>query len=31
MYEALSGGRTEEELSGLLAQLGYRADQVVKF
>ena len=31
MYDALSGPRTEANLSGLLAEMGYGADQVVKF
>jgi cytochrome-b5 reductase len=31
MYNDLSGARGEAELGGVLAELGYRADQVVKF
>ena len=31
MYEALCGARGEEELTGLLAELGYQREQVVKF
>ena len=31
MYDALSGPRGEEELTGALADLGYTAEQVVKF
>ena len=30
-YDALCGPRTEEGLSGLLAEMGYAAEQVVKF
>ena len=30
MYDALAGGRGEPELSGVLAELGYSSDQVVK-
>ena len=30
-YESLSGPRTDEGLSGLLAEMGYAANQVVKF
>lgn len=31
MYDTLCGPRTDEQLSGLLAQMGYRADQICKF
>ena len=31
MYAALSGPRKAKELTGVLAELGYKADQVVKF
>lgn len=31
MYDALSGARTDAGLSGTLAQMGYAAEQVVKF
>lgn len=31
MYNTLSGARTEKKLSGALAGMGYRANQVVKF
>lgn len=31
MYEALCGPRTEKEVKGVLADLGYSADQVYKF
>lgn len=31
MYDALCGARTDEGLSGLLADMGYAAEQVVKF
>ena len=31
MYESLSGARTDMELTGLLADMGYSAEQVVKF
>jgi len=31
MYEALSGPRGEPEVGGVLAKLGYSADQVNKF
>jgi len=31
MYEALCGPRGEEELSGVLAEMGYRGEQIVKF
>ncbi len=31
MYEALCGPRGEEGLSGALADLGYRNEQVIKF
>ena len=31
MYEALCGPRTEPALTGLLADMGYSAEQVVKF
>ena len=31
MYDTLSGPRGEKPLGGVLAELGYRADQVVKF
>mmetsp|Transcript_19496 Transcript_19496/g.35352 ORF Transcript_19496/g.35352 Transcript_19496/m.35352 type:complete len:287 (-) Transcript_19496:258-1118(-) len=31
MYDALCGPRTDKELTGLLASLGFSADQVVKF
>jgi len=31
MYDTLTGPRGDEELSGLLAEMGYEAAQVVKF
>lgn len=31
MYDALCGPRTDKELTGLLAEMGYRAELVVKF
>jgi len=31
MYNAFCGPRTDKELSGLLAEMGYTADQVYKF
>lgn len=31
MYDALSGPRTENEVTGLLGEMGYKADQVYKF
>lgn len=31
MYETLCGPRTEKTVTGVLADLGYSADQVYKF
>ena len=31
MYQKLSGGRTEEQVTGVLGKMGYTSEQVVKF